>query len=221
MRPRISIRGFVRPSVGPLVGNPFFLLRKNGGKWSKMTSHLSAVFLFQPFALILSFNLPFTIFLSQSFFHNLSFTILLSQSFFHNLSFTIFFSQSLFSIFAFPALVLALVIVIVTINSGNNISSSSITIRTLIRFGLSAEGQGIASLGSSKIVSLGDDVDLRPEGEEARAEAAEEEEEEEQEEAAAAGVAADEAGRNVGPRLRKPNPPPNPLRNPGYLDALT
>ena len=91
-------------------------LGKNRGKWSKMTSNISAGFFFQPFALNLSFNLPFTILLlksffhnlylfhnhyltifsSQSLFHNLSFTIIPSQSFFHNLSCTIFCSQFFF-----------------------------------------------------------------------------------------------------------------------------
>ena len=76
----------------------------------------SFCFLFHPFALNLSFNLSFSIFLSKSFlhilyffhnhyltifpsqclFHNLSFTIILSQPILHNLSFTILLSQSLF-----------------------------------------------------------------------------------------------------------------------------
>ena len=82
----LSVRPSVRWLVGQFVGNPFFIFKKNGGEWSKITSHISAGFLFQPFDLILSFNLPFTIFLSQFFFHNLSF--------FHNLHLTIFSSPS-------------------------------------------------------------------------------------------------------------------------------
>ena len=110
--------------VGRSVCNPFFFLSKNGRKWSKMTFHISAGFLFQPFALNLSFNLPFTILLLKSFFHNLylfhnhyltifpsqclfhnlsnhSFTDILSQSLFRNPSFTISLSQSFFHNFSF------------------------------------------------------------------------------------------------------------------------
>ena len=116
MRPRISIRGYVRllvrclvhlsihpsiccsirlsvhPSICPSIRNPFFLLSKNGWKCQKR--------LFQCFTLNLSFislshslfqNLLFTFFL-----HNLSFLIFPLQSFFHSLSFTIFLSQSYF-----------------------------------------------------------------------------------------------------------------------------
>merc|ERR1712002_972359 len=113
MHPRISIRGYVRPlvrrlvrrSVGRSIGpslTRFFLLSKNGGKWLKRTFHISAGFLFQPFALNLSFNLPFIIFLSQSFFqnqtffHNLNVTIFPTQSSFHNLSCTTIPSNSFF-----------------------------------------------------------------------------------------------------------------------------
>merc|ERR1712002_515313 len=52
-----------------------------------LCSHALLYFHFQ------SVDLPFIIFLSQSFFHNLSFTIFFPQCFFHYLSFTIFFSQ--------------------------------------------------------------------------------------------------------------------------------
>ena len=107
-----SVSPLVRPSVCPLVRNPFFFTQQ---KWEKMVKNDFPYLcrLFQPFALNLSFNLPFTIFLLQSSFHNLSFTISISfiiifglsflcylcftifpsQSFFHNLSSTI--SQSL------------------------------------------------------------------------------------------------------------------------------
>ena len=89
MRPLITIRGCVRvsvhPSIRPLV-TLFLDSAKMGGKWSKMIFHISAGFLFQPFALYQSFNLFFTIIFSQSFLQNLSF--------FHNLYLTIFHSQS-------------------------------------------------------------------------------------------------------------------------------
>ena len=97
----------VRPSVGPSICPlcvfwfffvfflfSFFGISQNGGKRSKMTLHISSGFLFLSFTLNLSFYLPFTISLSQSFFHNLSFSIFLSQSLFLNHSFTIFLWQS-------------------------------------------------------------------------------------------------------------------------------
>ena len=72
-----------------------------------MTLHISSGFLLLSFTHDLSFDLSFTISLSQSFFHNLSFSIFLSQSLFLNHSFTIFLWQSflhnLSSTFFLPA----------------------------------------------------------------------------------------------------------------------
>ena len=122
MRPRISIRGFVRPlvrwSIGPSVRDPFFSLGKSGGKWSKMAFHISAGSVFQSFTLNLSFNIShnpsltilltkssFNFFfsqpLSQYFLYNFSFIIFPAQSFHHNFSFTIFLSQSFFQNLSF------------------------------------------------------------------------------------------------------------------------
>jgi len=82
--------------VGPSFHNPFFWSHQ---KWGKIVKNdfLHLCNLFDSLTLNLSFNLPFTIFLSQSFFHNISLTIFLSQSFFHNISLTIFFPQSSFT----------------------------------------------------------------------------------------------------------------------------
>ena len=120
MRPRISIRGFVCPSVrqsvGPSVGQSvgwsvtrFFGHSKNGGKWSKMTFHFSTGFFFQSLTLNLSFDIPhnlaFIILLSKSSItisltilhkYNFFFIVIPSQSLFHNYSFTISLSQYFF-----------------------------------------------------------------------------------------------------------------------------
>ena len=99
MRPRISIRGFVRPSIRPSVRRlvtRFFTSQK----WGKMVQNDFPYLCRLPLSTFCSHSVCqsvcLSISLSQSFFRNLSFAIFLLQSFFCNLSIAVFLLQSFF-----------------------------------------------------------------------------------------------------------------------------